>query len=101
MLASYNASRGVLEYGLSYQYDTRPRLRNIDEDVLDSDRTPIEFSALVSEEIQANHIFTGTLGYEFENGALLRLNALYSDNETTDDRLEDQFLVGTGQLVLR
>lgn len=96
MLASYNASRGVLEYGLSYQYDTSPRRRKINEDVLNADRTPREYRGLISEELEDNHIFTGTLAYEFENGALLRLNGLYSDNEKTEDKLEDQFLVGAG-----
>lgn len=96
ILASYNDSRGLLDYGLSYQYDTRPRLRNVDEDVLDPDRTPSQFRALVTEENETNHIYTGTLGYEFQNGTRLRLNAFYSDNEKTEDRLEDQFLVGSG-----
>jgi len=96
ILASFNANSGVLEYGLSYQYETNPRLRNIDENVLNPDRTPREFRQLVSEELSGNHIFTSTFGYEFENGVLLRLNGLYSDNENTQDKLEDQFLVGTG-----
>lgn len=96
VLVSYNGSRGVLEYGLSYQYETRPRRREVNEDVLNPDRTPREYRAQVSEELNADHIFTGTLGYEFENGALMRFNALYSDNERTQDKLEDQFLVGNG-----
>jgi len=100
MLVSYNANRGVLKSSLSYQYDTRPRLRNADEDVLDPDRTPREYRALVSEEIQASHIFTGTFGYEFQNGTILHLNALYSDNENAQDKLEDQFLVGTGNTLV-
>ena len=96
VLASFNGSSGLLDYGLSYQYDTRPRLRNVNEDVLNPDRTPNQFRALVTEEEEANHIYTGTLGYEFLNGTRLRLNALYSDNEKIEDRLEDQFLVGSG-----
>ena len=100
MLVSYNANRGVFKSSLSYQYDTRPRLRTVDEDVLDPDRTPREYRALVSEEIVSSHIFTGTLGYEFENGTILHLNALYSDNENTQDKLEDQFLVGTGNTLI-
>jgi len=100
ILASYNTNRGVLEYGLSYEYDTRPRLREVDENVLNSDRTPREYRALVSEELQANHRFTGTFGYEFGNGLLLRLNGLYSDNENTQDKLEDQFLVDLNSELL-
>ncbi len=100
ILASYNASRGVLEYGLSYQYDTRPRLRKVDENVLNSDRTPREFRALISEELEAKHIITGTFAYEFGNGALLRLNTLYSDNENTQDKLEDQFLAGSANALV-
>ena len=100
MLVSYNANRGVLDSSLSYQYDTSPRLRKVDENVLDPDRTPREFRALVSEEIETNRIFTGTLGYEFENGMVLRLNALYSDNEDVQDKLEDQFRLGTGNALI-
>jgi outer membrane receptor for ferrienterochelin and colicins len=100
MLASYNANRGVFKSSLSYQYDTSPRLRRVYEDVLDPDRTPIEYRALVSKEFQTSHIFTGTLGYEFDNGTILHVNALYSDNENTQDKLEDQFLLGPGDALI-
>ena len=94
MLASYNGNTGLLEFGLNYQYESSPRLRKVYEDVLNPDRTPREFRILVSEENTYHHIYTGNLGYELENGARLRLNALYSDNEENDDKLEDQFLAG-------
>ncbi len=100
MLVSYNANRGVLKSSLSYQYDTSPLLREVDEDVLNPDRTPREYRALVSEEMDAKHILTGTLGFEFENGTILSLNALFSDNENTQDKLEDQFQVGTGNALI-
>lgn len=96
VLVSHNANLGVLEYGLSYQNIRTPRLIEVDENVLDPDRMPIQYRALDSEQISADHIFTGNFGYEFENGVLLRLNTLYSDNEETRNRLEDQFLVGAG-----
>jgi len=54
ILASHNGRRGVLEYGLSYQYDTRPRLREVDENILEADGTRREFRTLISEELQAN-----------------------------------------------
>lgn len=100
VLASYNGSRGQLDYGVSYQYDTRPRLRKIAEDVLNPDRTPSEFRALLTKEDGDNHIYTGTLGYEFRNGTNLRLNALYADNEKITDKLEDQFLVGSSNALI-
>ena len=93
ILGSYNANRGPLEFGLSYQYETRPRLNLVDEDVLNADRTPREFRSLFDAQTRAKHIFIGTVGYEFENGAILQLNGLYSDNENLHDRHEDQFLI--------
>ncbi|MDA1373087.1 MAG: TonB-dependent receptor [Proteobacteria bacterium] len=95
VLASYNATGGALEFGVSYQYETRPRLNKVSEDILNPDRTPREFRSLFSANTQANHIVTGNVGYEFQNGAVLQLNGLYSDNERVEDRLEDQFLIGS------
>jgi hypothetical protein len=43
---------------------------------------------------------TGTFGYEFQGGTTLNLNALYSDNEHTQDRLEDQYLFGPGDTLI-
>ena len=100
VLVSWNANRGVMTSSLSYEYDTRPRLEKTDEDVLEPDRTPREFRALETKRIRANHIFTGTFGYEFQGGTTLRLNGLYSDNEHTQDRLEDQFLIGPGDTLI-
>ena len=100
VLVSYNANRGVLTSSLSYQYDTRPRLEKTNENVLEPDRTPREFRALATERIRANHILTGTFGYEFQGGTTLHLNALYSDNEHTQDRLEDQYLIGPGSTLI-
>lgn len=100
VLVSYNANRGVLTSSLSYQYDTRPRLEKTDENVLEPDRTPREFRALATERIRASHILTGTFGYEFQGGTTLHLNALYSDNENTQDRLEDQYLIGPGSTLI-
>ena len=96
ILASYNSSRGLLEFGVSYQYETRPRLNLVDEDVLNPDRTPREFRSLFNAITRANHVVTGNVAYEFENGVVLQLNGLFSDNERVEDRSEDQFLIGTG-----
>ena len=96
VLVSYNTNRGVLTSSLSYQYETRPRLENTNENVLEPDRTPREFRALATERNRNSHIFTGTFGYEFQSGTTLHLNALYADNENTQDRLEDQYLVEPG-----
>jgi len=96
VLASQNGKRGRLEYGISYQYDTPQRLVKVDEDILSPDHTLTEFRAQVTEANGSNDIYTSNLGYEFENGTNLRLNALYSDNENIEDRLEDQFLIGSG-----
>jgi len=96
ILATYNAGRGPLEFGVSYQYETRPRLNKVDEDLLNPDRTPQEFRYLFNAQTRRNHIVTGTVGYEFQNGAILQLNGLFSDNEQLSDRHEDQFLIDTG-----
>ena len=94
VLASYNANRGPLEFGVSYQYETRPRLNLVDEDVLDPDRMHREFRHLFNAQTRRNHIATGNLGYEFQSGAILQLNGLLSDNEQVYDRYEEQFLIG-------
>ena len=96
ILASYNASRGPLEFGLSYQYENRPRLNLVDEHVLNSDRTLREFRDLFNAQTRRNHIVTGNFAYTFQNGVLLQLNGLISDNAQRYDRHEDQFLIGTG-----
>jgi len=96
ILASYNASRGPLEFGLSYQYENRPRLNLVDEHVLNSDRSLREFRDLFNAQTRRNHIVTGNFAYTFQNGALLQLNALISDNAQRYDRHEDQFLIGDG-----
>ncbi len=100
VLVSYNTNRGVLTSSLSYEYETRPRLEKTDENVLEPDRTPREFRALTTEKGRASHIFTGTFGYEFQGGTTLHLNALYSDNEDNQDRLEDQYLIGPGSALI-
>jgi hypothetical protein len=99
-LVSWNTNRGVLTSSLSYEYDTRPRLEKTDENVLEPDRTPREFRALATERNRNSHILTGTFGYEFQGGTALNLNALYSDNEHTQDRLEDQYLFGPGDTLI-
>ena len=100
ILASYNASRGPLELGLSYQYENRPRLNLVDEDVLNSDRSPREFRHLFNAQTRRNHIVTGNVSYEFQNGAVAQLNGLFSDNARAYDRHEDQYLIGsTGRLL--
>jgi outer membrane receptor for ferrienterochelin and colicin len=100
VLVSWNTNRGVLTSSLSYEYDTRPRLEKTDENVLEPDRTPREFRSLATARTRASHIFTGTFGYEFQGGTTLNLNALYSDNENSQDRLEDQFLFGPGDTLI-
>ncbi|NKB33195.1 MAG: TonB-dependent receptor plug domain-containing protein [Pseudomonadales bacterium] len=100
ILASYNASRGPLEFGVSYQYENRPRLNLVDEDVLNPDRTPREFRHLFNAQTRRNQIFTGNMAYEFQNGVIVQLNGLISDNEQEYDRHEDQYLYGaSGNLV--
>ncbi|MBT6208837.1 MAG: TonB-dependent receptor [Woeseia sp.] len=96
ILASHNGTRGALDYAASYAYDTRLRVGKINENVLSADRTPREFRALLNKEYDAEHIFTGNIGYEFENGTRVRLNALYSDSDERKDKLEDQFSVNAG-----
>ena len=100
ILASYNASRGPLEFGASYQYETRPRLSLVDEDVLNPDQTPREFRHLYNAQTRRNHIITGNVGYEFQNGVILQLNGLISDNEQAYDRHEDQFLVNSDGVLI-
>jgi len=94
VLVSYNTNRGAMTSSLSYEYETKPRLERTDENVLEPDRTPREFRAQDVKRDRASHRLTGTLGYEFQGGTTLNLNALYSDNSNRQDRLEDQFLFG-------
>lgn len=96
VLVSHNGRRGALEYSISYQYDTRPAVAKVDEDILAPDGTPQQFRALVNQKREFKHKFTGNIGYEFENGARIQLNALYSDNVKREAKLEDQFIVGPG-----
>ena len=96
VLVSYNANRSALTSSLSYEYVTRPRRERTDENVLEPDRTPREYRELTTIRDRANHVLTGTLGYDFQNGTTLRVNGLYSDNTDNQDRSEDQFLVGDG-----
>ena len=100
VLVSFNANRSALNSSLSYEYVTRPRLERTDENVLEPDRTPREFRALATERDRASHVLTGTLGYDFQSGTSLHLNALYSDNDDNQDRLEDQYLVGEGGTLI-
>lgn len=100
VLFSYNTNRGARTSSFSYEYETRPRLEKTDENVLEPDRTPREFRALETARTRASHILTGTFGYEFQGGTTLHLNALYSDNDNSQDRLEDQYLIGPGDTLI-
>lgn len=94
MLISHNGRRGRLEYGASYELTNDPRVNLVREDVLSPDRTPLQFRDLIRTDIEKAHTVTGNLGYELQNGVKLRLNGLYTDSVETDDRTEDQFLIG-------
>lgn len=100
VLVSWNDNRGVLTSSLSYEYETRPRLEKTDENISEPDLTPREFRSLATARTRTSHILTGTFGYEFQGGTALRLNALYSDNENNQDRLEDQYLFGPGDTLI-
>ena len=76
VLVSYNTNRGAMTSSLSYEYETKPRLERTDENVLEPDRTPREFRAQDVKRDRASHRLTGTLGYEFQGGTTLNLNAL-------------------------
>ena len=95
ILASYNANRGPLEFGISYQYENRPRLNLVDEQVLNADRTQREFRHLFNAQTRHNHIVIGNIAYEFQNGVALQINGLISDNAQEYERHEDQFLYGS------
>lgn len=99
ILASYNASRGPLEFGVSYQYENRPRLNIVGEDVLNADGSRREFRDLFNAQTRHNQILTGNFAYTFQNGVMLQLNALVSDNEQKFERHEDQFLVGASGVL--
>lgn len=95
VLISHNGKRDAWEYGISYQYDTMPRVVRVNENVLAPDRTPRQFRVQVTEEREVEHIITGNIGYTFANGTPVRLNVLYSDNVERETKLEDQFLIGS------
>ncbi|MEQ8955990.1 MAG: TonB-dependent receptor plug domain-containing protein, partial [Gammaproteobacteria bacterium] len=92
VLASYNATRGALDWGISYERESRPRLELTDEQIFNPDRSPREFRRQSQENDRVSDIITATMGYEFVNGTLLRLNGLYSDNSSDQSRHEDQFI---------
>ena len=100
ILASYNAGRGPLEFGVSYQYETRPRLNLVDEHVLNADHSVREFRHLFNAQTRRNHIVTGNIAYQFQNGVIAQLNGLISDNAQAYDRHEDQYLVGSAGTLI-
>jgi outer membrane receptor for ferrienterochelin and colicins len=93
LLMSHSGQRDTLEYVLSYEYDSRPRYKTVSEDVLATDRTPTQFRQLIRDESEAAHIVTGSLAYQFNNGATVLLNGLYSEADDNQDRAEDQYRV--------
>ena len=95
-LLSHTGQRNGFDYGISYEYVNKPRVSLILEDVLDPMRVSLEFRDLTRIRTDKDHTITGQLGYGFQNGVEVRLNGLYKDEQETDDRHEDQFLVGAG-----
>jgi len=93
VLMSHTGQRENLEYVLSYEYETRPRVKIVNEDVLSPDRTPTQFRSLFREEKETAHIVTGTIAYQFDSGTTLQLNALYAEEDEQQDRNENQFSV--------
>ena len=95
LLISHSGRRDTLEYVTSYEYDSRPRFKTVNEDVLSSDRTPKQFRSLIRDEREAAHILTSTLAYKFTNGTTVALNGLYSEGDKQEDRAEDQYLANS------
>ncbi len=95
-LLSHTGRRNGVDYGISYEYENKPRVSLIREDVLNPMRVPLEFRDLTRTRIDKTHTVTGNLGYGFQNGIQVRLNGLYEEEQETDERHEDQFLVDAG-----
>ena len=100
ILISHNGSRGNFEYGLSYQYDRLINVQKLSEDVFNADLSPREFRLLQTDKIENEHILTGNMAYNFANGDRVRLNGLYSDKLSSEEGMEDQFLIGFGGLQI-
>lgn len=90
-LVSHNATKGALEYGVSYQYDRALSAHRIREEVMEADMSPRQSRFARTLQKTKNHLFTGNIGYTFANGHKARLNGLYEDNLSDQRGLEDQF----------
>ena len=95
-LVSHNGKSGNLEYGVSYQLDRSQRIHNVAEDILSSNFIKEGYRFLVNDKKDHKNIFTGNLGYNFQNGDQVRLNGLYSKASDDEFYIEDQFLVALG-----
>jgi len=96
VLLSHTGQRNSLEYGISYQLDTKPMMLHQDENVINPDGSLREYRHQATETDITNHKLTGTFAYAFDNGNQIRLNGLYSKDDQARQALEDRFWAGAG-----
>ena len=98
-LISTTGQTDKFEYDFSYNYDVFTRTYDEIEDRMDPMRNIEEVRFLNIEFIRKEHNLTGNIQYNFDNGDVFRLNALYLDEHRDDDSLEDQISFMSGELL--
>ncbi len=96
---AYSGKTGNVNYGIGYQYKIWQRILRVDEDVLNADQSPRQFRPYEANKYKQEHIVTGNVGFDFDNGARLRLNGLYNDNQYDETVVEEQFDLNPQTLV--
>ena len=98
-LISSSGQNGQFEYDFAYNYDVFTRTYDEIEDRMDPQRNIEEVRFLNIEFIRKEHNLTGNIQYNFDNGDVFRLNALYLDELRDNDSSEDQIGFVSGELL--
>jgi hypothetical protein len=96
LLLSHTRKAGDVEFSLSYQYDTGPRMWKIYEDVFNADGSQREYRPAIKTESDTTHKVTGNVAFDLIDVGRFRLNGLFSDRKSNKDTLEDRYLVDAG-----
>jgi len=93
ILLSHNVNSDELKYGISYQYHEGLAAKHIPEQIFNSDGIQSEFIQSRWKESNKKHQLTGNVGYHFKNGDLFNINGLFSDQDSDEHKIEEQFLL--------
>ncbi|MDG1708507.1 MAG: TonB-dependent receptor, partial [Emcibacteraceae bacterium] len=92
-LISHNGTKGKFDYSVSYQHQNNDFFFNLTEDFYEPDDTYKATQEIAGNFDRFGDKFSTNLGYEFKDGARLRLNGLYEPNgingEETRDKTSD------------